>query len=184
VLGPRRESSEGRAGVLAACSVSVVANARGAQTLESGELKMGRMETFEHADAIERGMMDIGRAAKESGVSVKMIRHYEAIGLLPKAARTFANYRVYGGNDVHVLRFIRRARTLGFSMQDIKELLGLWKNKSRSSAAVKKIAGKQIDELKRKLAELKSMVDTLEHLVRHCHGDHRPECPILDDLAK
>jgi Cu(I)-responsive transcriptional regulator len=142
------------------------------------------MEMLEHAEALERGLMDIGRAARESGVSVKMIRHYETIGLLPKAARTLANYRVYGPNDVHTLRFIRRARTLGFSMDDIKELVGLWKNKSRSSATVKKIAGRHVEELKRKIAELQSMVQTLEHLSRHCHGDHRPECPILDDLAK
>lgn len=145
---------------------------------------MGRMETLEHAEAIERGLMDIGRASKESGVSVKMIRHYESIGLLPKVARTFANYRVYGPNDVHVLRFIRRARDLGFSMDDIKELLSLWQNRSRSSASVKKIAGEHIDELKAKIEELKSMVDTLEHLAKHCHGDHRPDCPILDDLSK
>lgn len=144
---------------------------------------MGKMEALEHAQAMERGLLDIGRAAEASGVSVKMIRHYETIGLLPKVARTFANYRVYGPNDVHVLRFIRRARTLGFSMDDIKELLGLWQNKSRSSAAVKKIAGRRIEELKSKIAELKSMVDTLEHLARHCRGDHRPECPILDDLS-
>lgn len=145
---------------------------------------MGRMETLEHAEAVERGLMDIGKAAKASGVSVKMVRHYEAIGLLPKVARTFANYRVYGPNDVHVLRFIRRARALGFSMDDIQELLSLWQNRSRSSAAVKKIAGRRIAELKSKIAELKSMVDTLEHLARHCHGDHRPECPILDDLSR
>ena len=145
---------------------------------------MARMETLEHAEAIERGLMDIGRASKESGVSVKMIRHYEAIGLLPKVARTFSNYRVYGPNDVHVLRFIRRARDLGFSMDDIKELLSLWQNRSRSSASVKKIAGKHIDELKAKIEELKSMVDTLEHLAKHCHGDHRPDCPILDGLSK
>ena len=144
---------------------------------------MGGMETLEHADAIERGLMDIGRASKASGVSVKMIRHYEAIGLLPKVARTLANYRVYTPNDVHVLRFVRRARDLGFSMDEIKELLGLWRNKARSSAAVKKIAGKHIDDLKLKIAELQSMVQTLEHLTKHCHGDHRPECPILDDLA-
>lgn len=144
---------------------------------------MGRMEILEHAEAIERGLMDIGRAAKASGVSVKMIRHYETIGLLPKVARTFANYRVYGPNDVHVLRFIHRARALGFSMEDIKELLSLWQNKSRSSASVKKIAGKHIGELKLKIAELNTMVDTLEHLAKHCHGDHRPDCPILDDLS-
>lgn len=145
---------------------------------------MGKMEMLEHADALERGLMDIGRASRASGVSVKMIRHYEAIGLLPKVARTFANYRVYAPNDVHVLRFIRRARDLGFSMDEIQELLGLWRNKSRSSAAVKKIAAKHIDDLKRKIAELQSMVHTLEHLTKHCHGDHRPECPILDDLAE
>ena len=145
---------------------------------------MGKMEMLEHADAVGRGLMDIGRAAQESGVSVKMIRHYEAIGLLPPPARTLANYRVYGPNDVHVLRFIKRARTLGFSMEDIKELVGLWKNKSRSSAAVKRVAGKHLEELKRKIAELQSMAGTLEHLTKHCHGDHRPECPILEDLAK
>jgi len=145
---------------------------------------MGRMEILEHADALQQGMMDIGRASKASGVSVKMIRHYEEIGLLPKVARTYANYRIYSQNDVHMLRFIKRARTLGFSMEDIKELVGLWKNKSRSSAAVKKIAGKHVDALKQKVAELQSMIGTLEHLTHHCHGDHRPECPILDDLAR
>lgn len=145
---------------------------------------MGGIETPEHADALERGLMDIGRASKVSGVSVKMIRHYEAIELLPKVARTLANYRVYTPNDVHVLRFVRRARDLGFSMDEIKELLGLWRNKSRSSAAVKKIAGKHIDDLKLKIAELQSMVQTLEHLTKHCHGDHRPECPILDNLGE
>ena len=144
---------------------------------------MGRMETLEHAEALGRGLMDIGRASKASDVSVKMIRHYEAIGLLPKVARTFANYRVYSPNDVHLLRFMRRARALGFSMADIKELLSLWQNKSRSSASVKKIAGKHIQDLNVKIAELKSMVDTLEHLAKHCHGDHRPDCPILDDLS-
>jgi MerR family gold-responsive transcriptional activator of gol and ges genes len=128
--------------------------------------------------------MNIGEAAKASGVSVKMVRHYESIGLLPKAARSFGNYRLYGDNEVHTLRFIKRARALGFSMEDIKELVGLWKNKSRSSAAVKKIAGKHVEALQQKIAELKSMSVTLEHLMRHCHGDHRPDCPILEDLAK
>lgn len=145
---------------------------------------MGKMEVLEHADAVGRGLMDIGRAAKESSVSVKMIRHYEAIGLLPPPARTFANYRVYGPNDVHMLRFIKRARTLGFSMENIKELVSLWKNKSRSSAAVKKVAGRHLEELRRKIAELQSMAATLEHLTKHCHGDHRPECPILEDLSR
>lgn len=146
---------------------------------------MGKTEQFlEHADALERGLLDIGRASKASGVSVKMIRHYEAIGLLKKVARTFANYRVYTANDVHTLRFIKRARTLGFSVEDIRELLSLWQNKGRSSASVKKIAAGHLQELKRRIAETQSMVATLEHLTRHCHGDHRPECPILDDLAK
>jgi MerR family copper efflux transcriptional regulator len=144
---------------------------------------MGKPEMMEHAEALERGLTDIGRAAKASGVSVKMIRHYEAIGLLPKIARTLANYRLYTENDVHTLRFIRRARALGFSMNDIRELLSLWQSKARSSAAVKKIARGHIGELREKIAELQGMVRTLEHLVHHCHGDHRPECPILDDLA-
>ncbi len=132
---------------------------------------------------METSSLNIGAAARASGVSTKMIRHYESIGLLPKVARSFGNYRVYSPSDVHVLRFIRRARTLGFSMQDIKQLVGLWRNKGRSSAAVNKIAGKHVAELRRKLAELESMVKTLEHLMRHCHGDHRPECPILEDLS-
>lgn len=144
---------------------------------------MGKMEILEHAQAIDRGLMDIGRASEASGVSAKMIRHYESIGLLPKVARTFANYRVYSANDVHTLRFIRRARTLGFSIDDIRELLGLWQSRARSSASVKKIARAHIAELKEKVAELQGMVKTLEHLAHHCHGDHRPECPILDDLA-
>lgn len=145
---------------------------------------MGKTDAFlEHAEAIERGLLDIGRAAKASGVSVKMVRHYEAIGLLKKVARTCANYRVYTLNDVHTLRFIKRARTLGFAIDDIRELLALWQNKSRSSAAVKKVAGAHLEELKRKIVEMKSMVATLEHLTHHCHGDRRPDCPILDDLA-
>ena len=139
---------------------------------------------MEHAQARERGLVDIGRAADASGVSAKMIRHYESIDLLPRASRTAANYRVYAPNDIHVLRFIRRARALGFSIDEIRELLGLWRNKSRSSAAVKKIAGKHVRELKAKIAELNAMVETLEHLARHCHGDERPECPILDELSR
>lgn len=145
---------------------------------------MGKSEMLEHAEARERGLMDIGQASRSSGVSVKMIRHYEAIGLLPKVARTLANYRVYSANDVHVLRFIRRARDLGFSMEEIRELLGLWRNKSRSSAAVKQIASRHVQDLKAKIEELQAMARTLEHLTRHCHGDQRPECPILEDLAR
>ncbi len=145
---------------------------------------MGKSEPIlEHADAIQKGLLDIGQASRESGVSVKMIRHYEAIGLLKNVARTYANYRVYNGNDIHTLRFIKRARTLGFSMDDIRELLALWQNKSRPSASVKKIAGGHMQDLKRRIAEMQSMVATLEHLTHNCHGDGRPDCPILEDLA-
>jgi Cu(I)-responsive transcriptional regulator len=145
---------------------------------------MGKNETFlEHADAVGRGLLDIGRASKLSGVSVKMTRHYESIGLLKNVARTQANYRIYSDKDVHTLRFIKRARTLGFSMDDIRELLALWQNKTRPSASVKKIAGGHMQDLKRRISEMQSMVATLEHLTHNCHGDGRPECPILEDLA-
>jgi len=113
-----------------------------------------------------------------------MIRHYEEIGLVRAPRRTASNYRTYSASDVHVLRFVKRARTLGFSMADIKNLLALWGSKGRSSASVKKIAGRRIAELKRKIAETESVVAALEHLTRHCQGDERPECPILDDLAR
>ena len=127
--------------------------------------------------------MNIGQAAAASGVSAKMIRHYEEIGLTRAPGRTASNYRVYSESEVHVLRFIRHARALGFGMADIKELVGLWQNRSRSSAAVKRVAGKHLDDLRRKIAELEAMARTLEHLTRHCHGDHRPDCPIIEDLA-
>ena len=128
--------------------------------------------------------MNIGQAATASGVTAKMIRHYEEIGLVRPTNRTASNYRKYSESEVHVLRFIKRARALGFSMPDIKELLGLWQSKGRSSASVKKIAAAHIGELKGKIAEMESMVHALEHLARHCHGDERPDCPILDDLAR
>jgi Cu(I)-responsive transcriptional regulator len=128
--------------------------------------------------------MNIGQAAAASGVTAKMIRHYEESGLIRAPRRTTSNYRSYSDNDVHVLRFVKRARALGFSMADIKTLLSLWQDKSRSSSAVKRIARTHIDELERKIAELQSMARTLEHLVHHCHGDHRPECPIIEELAK
>ena len=127
--------------------------------------------------------MNIGQAAAAAGVSAKMIRHYEEIGLLPKVRRTPANYRSYGPNDIHSLRFIKRARTLGFPIYDIRELLGLWRNRSRSSAAVKRIAAGHADDLRRKIAEMQSMVNALTHLAQNCHGDQRPECPILEDLG-
>ena len=127
--------------------------------------------------------MNIGEVAATAGVSAKMVRHYESIGLLRKAARTSSNYRLYREDDVHTLRFIKRARALGFSIEEIRQLLGLWQNRARSSASVKKLAGKHVQDLKDKIAELQTMVNTLEHLTRHCHGDHRPDCPILDDLG-
>jgi Cu(I)-responsive transcriptional regulator len=146
---------------------------------------VGRTAAFlEHADAVQSGLLDIGRASKESGVSVKMIRHYEAIGLLKDVARTFANYRVYSASDIHTLRFIKRARSLGFSMEDIRVLLSLWQDKRRPSAAVKKIAGTHMAALERRIAEMQAMLTTLRHLSHHCHGDARPECPILEDLAR
>ena len=144
---------------------------------------MGKSELLERADALERGLMDIGRASKASGVSVKMIRHYEAIGLLPKVARTFANYRVYRESDVHLLRFIRRARDMGFSMKEIASLVSLWQNRRRASADVKKLAMRQMKMLEEKIGEMQAMRDALAHLAQHCHGDDRPECPILEDLA-
>ena len=135
------------------------------------------------ADARRAGLLNIGDAARASGVSAKMIRHYESLGLLREARRTAAGYRVYDESDVHTLRFVRRARDLGFSMSDIERLLGLWQNRRRASADVRKVAQRHIADLDRKIAELQEMRRTLEHLVHHCRGDHRPECPILDDLA-
>lgn len=128
--------------------------------------------------------MTIGQAAKSSAVSAKMIRHYESIGLLPKAQRTESGYRLYDGNDVHTLRFIQRARSLGFPLETIRTLLALWRNRRRSSAQVKELALHHVDDLERKIAEMQAMARTLKHLAHHCHGDDRPECPILDDLAK
>jgi Cu(I)-responsive transcriptional regulator len=128
--------------------------------------------------------MNIGEAAKLSGVSAKMVRHYEALGLLPSVARTDAGYRQYGDREVHTLRFIRRARDLGFSMAEIGELLKLWQNQRRSSGNVKKIAQKHLAEIDAKLAEMAAMRKTLQHLVHCCSGDERPDCPILDELAQ
>ena len=136
------------------------------------------------ADARRAGFLNIGEAAAESGVSAKMIRHYESLGLLRAARRSEGGYRLYESNDLHVLRFIRRARDLGFSMKDIGHLLGLWQNRRRASADVRRIAQEHISDLNRKIAELQSMRRTLEHLVHHCHGDQRPDCPILDDLSR
>jgi len=127
--------------------------------------------------------MNIGQAATASAVSAKMIRHYEQLGLLPKAPRTDAGYRQYDDASVHTLRFIRRARDLGFSMKEIAALLALWRNRRRASAEVKRIALAHADDLQRRIDEMQAMQRTLTHLAHCCHGDQRPECPILDDLA-
>lgn len=127
--------------------------------------------------------MNIGQAARASGVSAKMVRHYEAVGLLPAARRTDAGYRQYAAGDVHTLQFIRHARDLGFSIAEIGALLGLWQNRRRPSRQVKALAQAHIQELERKAQDLLTMKAALEHLVHCCHGDERPECPILERLA-
>ncbi|MDB5658245.1 MAG: Cu-responsive transcriptional regulator [Cypionkella sp.] len=126
--------------------------------------------------------MNIGEAAKASGVSAKMIRYYEQTGLIPDAGRSAAGYRTYTSTEVQMLRFVRRARDLGFTVDRIAELLALWRDRSRHSADVKQLALSQIDGLRRKIREMEDMVATLEHLAQGCNGDHRPDCPILADL--
>ena len=129
-------------------------------------------------------MMNIGQAAKFSGVSTKMIRYYEQIGLISQAIRSAAGYRHYNSADVHSLRYIRRARDLGFSIEQISELLILWRDRDRASADVKAMALSHVAGLKAKIAELQAMAQTLEHLADHCHGNDRPDCPIIADLAE
>ena len=141
------------------------------------------MEALQHAEAIERGLVDIKRAARESGVSVKMIRHYEAIGLLSRVARTSANYRLsHCERRAHAALHPPGPRP-GFHGRDQRAARPLAQQVAlqRRGEADR---GKHIEDLKLKIAELESMVQTLEHLIKHCHGDHRPECPILDDLAE
>ena len=138
----------------------------------------------ELADALEQGLHNIGQASGLTGVSAKMIRHYEEIGLIAPPTRTFANYRLYGDQELHRLRFIKRARTLGFSMERIRTLLALWDDPHRASAEVKQLARTHAAELGAKIRELQAMQRTLETLARQCHGDGRPTCPILDDLAE
>lgn len=126
--------------------------------------------------------MNIGDAAKQTDISAKMIRYYESIGLLPESMRTDAGYRIYRDKDLYVLRFIKRARNLGFSMEQIKELLSLWQDQGRASADVKVIAERHVAELQQRITELTEMRDTLSHLAACCHGDERPDCPILSGL--
>lgn len=127
--------------------------------------------------------MNIGAAARVSGVSAKMIRHYEDIGLIPKADRTLSGYRMYSERELHSLRFIRQARNLGFSIDQIRRLLGLWLKSDRTSQEVRKLALGHIEELDERILELQQIRQTILHLVNHCHGDERPDCPILENLA-
>jgi MerR family transcriptional regulator, copper efflux regulator len=137
----------------------------------------------EMAEARQQGLRNISEAAAASGVSAKSIRHYEASGLLPASARSAANYRLYSQSDIHTLRFIKSARTLGFTLPDIGKLLQLWQNQKRSSRDVKALAQHHMGELDKRLVEIQRMRDTLKHLVECCQGDQRPDCPILDILA-
>jgi MerR family transcriptional regulator, copper efflux regulator len=128
--------------------------------------------------------VNIGEAARLSGVSAKMVRHYEGLGLLPRVLRTEGGYRQYTEPEVHTLRFIKRARDLGFSMEEIGALVGLWQNRRRASASVRHIAHKHAEELAQRIAHLQQMQAALQHLIHCCHGDERPECPILEELAR
>lgn len=126
--------------------------------------------------------MNIGQAAKSSGLSAKMIRYYESIGLLPAATRTDSGYRLYGKDELHTLAFIKRSRDLGFSLEEVGKLLTLWQDRQRASADVKALACQHIAELNQKISELAGLRDTLLDLVTHCQGDDRPDCPILRNL--
>ncbi len=128
--------------------------------------------------------MNIGVLASQSGIAAKTIRYYEDIGLIQSAQRSANGYRVYSVDDTRTLRFIHRARSLGFSLEEISELLDLWMDRSRSSAAVKSLAARHIAAIDRRIAEMRSLRRTIDDLVRRCHGDDRPDCPILEDLAQ
>ena len=131
-----------------------------------------------------RWPVNIGEAARLSGVSAKMVRHYEGLGLLPRVLRTEGGYRQYSEPEVHTLRFIKRARDLGFSMEEIGALVSLWQNRRRASASVRRIAQKHAEELAQRIADLQQMQHALLHLIHCCQGDERPECPILEELAR
>jgi Cu(I)-responsive transcriptional regulator len=127
--------------------------------------------------------MNIGDASKATGISVKMLRYYEDIGLVRPAQRTESGYRVYSDRQIATLRFVRRARDLGFQVKQIAELLDLWQNGSRASADVKALALAHVRELEQRRRELDAMIDTIEHLAHSCQGNDRPDCPILADLG-
>jgi Cu(I)-responsive transcriptional regulator len=137
----------------------------------------------ELADAREQGFHNIGEASAATGVSAKMIREYERSGMIPAAQRTFAGYRLYNDADLHRLRFIKRARNLGFPLKQVEVLLNLWNDRDRSSADVKALAQRHAGELRARITEMQAMQKTLEDLARQCHGDGRPECPILEGLS-
>ncbi len=138
----------------------------------------------ERSGAQPEETFNIGQAAQTSGVSAKMIRYYERIGLMPRVGRTVAGYRRYDEANLHSLRFIRRARDLGFTLKEIAALLGLWRNRRRASADVKRLATQHIAELDARIAEMQAVRQTLQDLACQCHGDERPDCPILEGLAE
>ncbi len=164
----------------------VVERVRRHQRAAAAQVQGGRRNARRDGDAARGGSatMNIGEASAASGVSAKMIRYYELIGLIEAPPRTAGNYRVYGEDDVHTLRFIRRARSLGFSVEETEQLLSLWRDSARASAEVKAIALNHVADLERRIAELADMASTLKKLAKSCHGDSRPHCPILNDLAE
>jgi len=127
--------------------------------------------------------MNIGAVSEATGLPAKTIRYYESIGLVEPAERSTGNYRLYGERDILTLRFVERARRLGFSLKEVKELLALWHDRERASADVRRLAESQMRRIDERLAKLREMRHTLQHLIEQCHGDHRPDCPILDELA-
>ena len=129
-------------------------------------------------------MMNIGDAARRSGVSARMIRHYEKLGLLPRVARSESGYRFYGESDLRTLDFIRRARDLGFAIEDIARLMNLWQNQRRRSGDIKRLVQRHLQRLEEKSDEIEDMRRALRHLAAHCHGDDRPDCPIIEELAR
>lgn len=137
----------------------------------------------DHVPLTDSQPVSISKAAQASGVSTKMVRHYESLGLLGQVGRTDSGYRQYTSADVHTLRFIKRARSLGFSMTEIAELVSLWRDRQRASAHVKQIAQRHAEELQARIEAMQAMRRTLQSLLQNCHGDERPDCPILDDLA-